>query len=296
MDTSTTEGQAPMNVETKLSGSEHRTRVWPNCSSAGGGATTPARRLPSTMDASNRGSTRLRKGRSCASAPVDLAVWPLVKVGNCISLSSVQTSSVLTPTSTSSSPVWQLVVFSLQYFSDLPARKSWMSCCGFCWKRFPTSMPSLLGICKSRRSRSLASAARCAGDALPARLNLGMVDSYSAMSPPPRFLPMSGEVGIGDFLAILSFSLCVAFLMADAETGDSFPSGGVGARRDCEDIGRKVTLLGVPSGDWLGGDGDEDLIWGIYSSSSSASSKSSSYSISSSTSSSAGFGAGGAGA
>ena len=87
----------------------------------------------------------------------------------------------------------------------------------------------------------LASAARCAGEApwllepsllslvvageigrarlLPARLNLGMVDSYSAMESPsplpgaksgagksPRQapkrpgLPMSGEVGIGDFL------------------------------------------------------------------------------------------------
>ena len=147
-----------------------------------------------------------------------------------------------------------------------------------------------------------------------------MVDSYSAMSPPPRLpgvcaaqrlspchrrpvLPMSGEVGIGDFLkrnrhqviphseqertvpsspsshfrsaspeACCSASrdkglvhgsareMDATFLMADAETGDScqprlnpftgqvqitvqstFPSGGVGARRDCEDIGRKVT-------------------------------------------------------
>mmetsp|Transcript_56409 Transcript_56409/g.156142 ORF Transcript_56409/g.156142 Transcript_56409/m.156142 type:complete len:237 (+) Transcript_56409:1796-2506(+) len=224
----------------------------------------PCRCVNSAMDASKRGSTRLMKGRSSP------AVGLSVSVGNCISLSSQKMSSVMTPASWSSSPVWQLVDLRLQYFKDLPARKRFMSFCCRCWNKSIFSTDLLSRTFIFLRSRSRCNAARCVALVGPT-LNFGMLDSYSARKPLP-FLPASAAGAAAEccsFLLSFSFSRSMAFWISDIAAA-FWSTCGLGALA-WPDCGRNggTSLPPPPCGcsgtaETLG----EALIVGLYSSSS----------------------------
>mmetsp|Transcript_53392 Transcript_53392/g.151285 ORF Transcript_53392/g.151285 Transcript_53392/m.151285 type:complete len:260 (-) Transcript_53392:406-1185(-) len=239
---------APKYWAMKFSDKPHLAWLLTPCKPSGAKAPWLAPCQDSDMEASNSGMTRLKKGSSCEGSPPEAEEWPMVKVGNCVSFSSIQISSVWMPTARSSSPVWALTVCRLQYLRDLPAKNKLRSFCGLCWKRSTFSTVRLSRIFMFLRSRNLRIDRSAEADVLFAfKLNFGIVDSYSPHTP---FFFCSGAGSLPLFffcVASRSFSVSKAFLML-APSITSWE--GVAIRLPSFDCGRKDTRFGLL---WSGG-------------------------------------------